>query len=59
MPRYIVSASEIITYKAEIEAEDEKHARDLAFEEGYLWDHGKVMWNEIAEETVEISEIKE
>ena len=57
MPRYLVSAVELITYKAEIEAEDENHARELAFEEGYLWDHGKVMWNEIEEDSIEISKI--
>ena len=56
MPKFRIAGTEIITFKVEIEAEDENHARELAFEEGYLWDHGKVMSNEI--EDVEISEIK-
>ena len=57
MPKYRILGTEIISFKVEIEAEDLHHARELAFEEGYLWDHGKVMSNEI--EDVRISLIEE
>jgi len=57
MPKFRIAGTEIISFVVEVEAEDKEHAEHLAFEEGYLWDHGKVMHNEI--EDVEISEIKE
>ena len=57
MPKFRILGTEIISFKVEIEAEDLHHAEELAFEEGYLWDHGKVMSNEI--EDVRISLIEE
>ena len=56
MVKYEVSAVEVITYKANIEAESKKHAEELAFQDGYLWNHGKVMFNEIEPESICIDE---
>jgi len=58
MPKFKVSGMEVISFTAEIEAEDENHARELVFEDGKLWDVGKVRWNEIDEDSIVIEEIK-
>ena len=58
MPKFKVSGMEVISFTAEIEAEDENHARELAFEDGKLWDVGKVRWNEVDEDSIVIEEIK-
>jgi len=59
MPKFKVSGMEVISFTAEIEAEDENHARELVFEDGKLWavdDHGA--FSRLDEESIVIEEIK-
>ena len=58
MPKFNVTGMEVISFEAVIEAEDENHARELAFEDGKLWEVGKVRCNEVDEESIVIEEIK-
>ena len=58
MPKFNVTGMEVISFEAVIEAEDENHARELAFEDGKLWEVGKVRWNEVDEDSIVIEEIK-
>ena len=57
MPKFTITASEIIFYEVDIEAESKEKALDLALLAAHLWDHGKIMGNEI--EDLHCSEIKE
>ena len=59
MPKFNVTGMEVISFEAVIEAEDEKHARELAFEDGKLWalaDHGAI--SRLDEDSIVIEEIK-